>query len=435
MEAPPVHPAWRLDEPWPATLIGLLRGESAPEPDRVLAATASFIGEQIDVLELQPSPDEKRPWSLVVRIPGHELPVVVGCERTKRMDEVPPALREEVVASRWSVVVESLIDEARPLVAWSRLATILGSIEDVVAVLDATTGRWFDREEMARSVLDPDLGPPEDVLWRVQAVSDREDVESGTVWLHTRGLLRCGLPELELLEFPGTHLEAGVRLLDAAAGLLLEDGPPPPEVPYALGPDASVTLVPWAEVAATLDRESLGSDEDRAALSQETPNPLRARRAVLCDLEPRGSFRKIWTWPRSAIEVLERPEVAIYRSDTATVRSSGLARRRWPEVLSVLDRTSPSGELADDPVLLVGIPVGTDPEGRIEHGWLQVSRADDAGGSGLLLRPTLDGRSAGTVVDFTTDQLDGWRLVRGDVAIGPDDDSSDLETLLGRARS
>jgi len=44
----------------------------------VLAATASFIGEQIDVLELQPSPDEKRPWSLVVRIPGHELPVVVA---------------------------------------------------------------------------------------------------------------------------------------------------------------------------------------------------------------------------------------------------------------------------------------------------------------------------------------------------------------------
>ena len=160
MEAPPVHPAWRLDEPWPATLVGLLRGESAPEPDRVLAATASFIGEQIDVLELQPSPDEKRPWSLVVRIPGHELPVVVGCERTKRMDEVPPALREDVVASRWSVVVESLIDEARPLVAWSRLATILGSIEDLVAVLDAATGRWFDREEMARSVLDPDLGPP-----------------------------------------------------------------------------------------------------------------------------------------------------------------------------------------------------------------------------------------------------------------------------------
>ncbi len=428
-----IHPSWRLDEPWPATLVASLAVAEAPEADAVLATVARRLDGPVEVLEIQPSPDDRHPWSLVVRVPGHEVPVLVACERTRRMDEVPPDLVEEVERSRWSIVVESLLEGGDPRLAWGRLAVIAASSSGVVAIIDATTGRWFDRDEIDTDLLDLELGPPDDVLWRVQAVSAQENLQAGTVWLFTRGLLRCGLPELELLELPGRHAAGGARLLDGLAGLLLEDGAPPPEVPYPLGPDVRIALVPWTEIVETLDPDSLGSDSDRRALSQETPNPLRARRAVVCDLEPRGSFRRVWSWPRSALDVFAAPDVAIYRSDAATERAARLARRRWPELVEALTSRRAEVGSASETTILVGVPVGTDAEGRVEHGWLQVDGVDEGGGRGRLLRGTIDGRDAGTEIEFQASEIDGWRLVRGETAIGPEDRTTPAEFLEGIA--
>jgi hypothetical protein len=421
-----MHPTWRLDEPWPTTLVAPLSVMEHPEPDALLAAIAARLDEAVEVLELQPSSDDRHPWSLVIRVPGHDVPVLLACERTKRMDEIRPDLREGVVASRWSLIVESLLDPVRPAAAWAMLAGLLLDEASAVALLDATTGRWFDRHELRSDVLDPDLGPPTDVLWRVQVVSDSAELENGTAWLMTRGLLRCGLPELELLELPASHARSGARLLDAVAELMLEDGPPPPEVPYPIGDEIAVTFVPWAEVVETLDASSLGSDADRRALSQETPNPLRARRAVVCDLEPRGSFRPVWSWPRDAIARLDLPDAAIRRSVAASTRLARIARRRWPEAIAAHRGSTSGGE-----VLLVGTVVERDDAGGIEHGWIQVDRADERGGEGRLLRDTTAGRRAGTVHAFAADAIDDWRLIAGERAAGPEH-AATVAAQLGR---
>ena len=429
MDQEGVHPTWRLEEPWPATLVAPMTGKDAPEADSVLAATADRLEGTVDVLEIQRSPDDKHPWSLVVRMPGHPFPVLVACEKTRRMDEVPESLAPAISRSNWSLVIESLIDDDDPRAGWGRLAKVAGSRPDTIAIIDATTGRWFDRVEIDDSLMDEELGAPDDVLWRVQAVSSAEDLDSGTVWLFTRGLLRCGLPELEILELPGRHALEGGRLLDAVAGLLIEDGTPPPEVPYQLGPDLSIAFVPWTEVVSTLDPESLGSEADRIALSQETPNPFRARRAAICGLEPRGSFRRIWTWPEEAIRAVADPEVTVFRSDSVIRRTAILARRRWKEAVSAFAAAGGAAGGDAPVVLLVGIPLGDDGQGRAEHGWLQAVEVDSTGGRGLLLRSTIDGRSAGTEVEFSADQIDGWRLVRGTVAVGPEHPGG-LESVL-----
>ena len=296
---------------------------------------------------------------------------------------------------------------------------IAGSRRDTIAIIDATTGRWFDRSEIDESLMDGELGAPDDVLWRVQAVSSAEDLDTGTVWLFTRGLLRCGLPELEILELPGRHAAEGAKLLDAIAGLLVEDGTPPPEVPYPIGPDISVAFVPWTEVASTLDPDSLGSEADRIALSQETPNPLRSRRAAICGLEPKGSFRRIWTWPEEAIRGIAAPDVTVFRSDSSTHRTAVLARRSWGDAVSAFEASGPEGS-ESSVVLLVGIPLGEDGQGRVEHGWVQAVAVDSKGGKGRLLRAAVDGRTQGTEVEFAADRIDGWRLVRGTLAVGPE---------------
>ncbi len=408
-----VHPAWRLEEPWPATFVAPLDSADHPEADAVLAAIASRIGGSVEVLELHPSTDEKHPWSLVARLPGHDVPVLLACERAKRMDDVRPDLVDRVRSARWSLVAESLLDPTALLDSWSTLVAALMDEPSAIAVLDATTGRWFERRELVGDSLDPKLGPAPDVLWRVQVVSTSEDLEQGTAWLFTRGLLRCGLPELELLELPGPRVRTGAELLDVVAELMVEEGPPPPEVPYQIGRDTSIALVPWSEVAATLDRESLGSEEDRQAMSQETPNPLRARRAAICDIEPRGSFRPVWSWPKDAILALERADAAIRRSDIATRRRAEVARRCWPEALAC------HGAHPGETVLLVGtvVPRG---DGDAEHLWIQSDSADASGGEGRLLRDSLAGERAGTMLGFKVEDIEEWRVVRGDRAVGPD---------------
>ena len=182
----------------------------------------------------------------------------------------------------------------------------------------------------------------------------------------------------------------------------------------------------------TLDPESLGTDEDRKELSQETPNPLRARRAAICDLEPRGSFRRVWRWPEAALETLAGLDVTLYRSDAATERSASIARRRWPEAVAAFESTIGRSGDESAPMLLAGVPVGLDAEGRTEHGWLQVEAIESDGGRGRLLRGTIDGRPAGMEVNFGVEQIDDWRLVRGPNSIGPED-SVELMTFLSGA--
>lgn len=421
------HPAWRPEEPWPATFAAPLSVDSSFEADAFLARLAGVLDASVEVLEFLPSSDERSPWSVVVRSPDRDAPVVVSLERTKRMDEVPPALAGPVARSRFTLIVESLLDPRDPRGDWAKLVRIATAHDDSIAVLDASTGRWFDRMEIDADILDTELGPPEDVLWRVQAVSTSEELGSGTVWLFTRGLLRCGLPELELLEVPGGEAVGASRLLDAVAALLLEDGPPAPEIPYAVGPGIDVALIPWQEAIETLDADSLGDDADRSALSQETPNPLRARRAAVCDIEPRGSFKRVWTWPVEAMAYFARADASIYRSEAATRRSSVIAQRGWSRAVEARDSRA-----SDELVLLAGIPLGGEGEGRVEHAWIQVDAVTDAGGTGRMLRDSRDGRPAGATIEFRVADIDGWRLVRGDAAIGPEDRIDPMDFASGR---
>ena len=409
------HPSWRLEEPWPATLVAPIASARPPEPDEWLADFASRSGRAVDVLEIHGSPDEKRPWSMVVRIPDHSSPVLLACERTKRMEELPPDDAARISSAKWCVVVESLLSSAEPLPGWIRLAEVVGGDEKTIAVMDATTGRWFSRREMLEEILDPDIGPSQDVLWKVQVISSNEELTVGLVWIMTRGLSRCGIPELEMLEVPGPLASAGVRLLELLGGVLLEDGMPPPEIPYPIGPDLNVAMIPWKEVVDTLDPDSLGSVEDRKALSQELPNPFLARRAVVCGTEPRGTFKRIWTHPSEVLEALRAPDVVVYRSDFEVRRSASMARRSWARAVEAWK----SGSEAS--VLLAGIPVGRDSTGRIEHGWVQVDRVDADSGRGRLLRETLDGRSSGGEITFDAGDIDGWRLVQGDRILTPED--------------
>ena len=412
MDTDQAQSSWKLNEPWPATLIAPRAGSDTPDLEAILVELATHFGEEVVVLELHGSPDDRHPWSVLIRIPGLDAPVLFACQQAQKMSEVPPRLTGAIADCRWVILIETLLDAESPLKDWLRLAEVVGRDPAVPALLDAITGRWFDREELEETIFDDSVPASEDLLWQVRVVSGSPNLEEGKAWLFTTGLLRCGLPELEMLEVPAQAVSDAARMLDVVASLILDEGPPPPEQPWQIGERIEIAMVPWREVVDTLDQDSLGSTVDREQLSQETPNPLTSIRAVICDSRQRGTYRKIWSWPIEAMKSFASPNAAVRRSSHGVARSAALARKSWDQVVDAFKGGS------EDLVVMVGVPVGIYPHGGREHGWIQLSEASTDGGVGRVLRDADTGLPEGGLVPFKASELDGWRLVRGGKVCG-----------------
>ena len=429
MQAEGVHPIWRSTEPWPTTLIAHRRGSSAPTLEDTLASLAISLDETVELLEILGSQDDKHPFSAVIRVPGMEVPVYIACEKAKAQTDSPKELKNTLAACSWVLIAETLLDPDNPLGSYSRLARIVAHDQEVVAMLDATTGLWSNRETIDRDLLDDSVPPPERYLWQTRIVSTSEDLDEGTAWIWTNGLLRSGRPDLEMLEIPARLIHEAVDMVNIAAGLLLDGEVPVPEIPWKLGEGIDVVLIPWKEVIETIDPDSLGSFEDREQLGQETPNPLMGARAVLCAVEMKGSFRQIRTWPEHALKMFASSDAMVHTSTYGAQRAAALAKRSWPQLVEAWNLSSAAKERG--PVVLVGVPVGANPDGHAEHGWIQLDRLDDQGGSGKLLRDALTGYSQGTCIDFSLDEVGGWKIIDGERSCSHADEMNPSDFLKG----
>ncbi len=431
MQAQGVHPIWRSTEPWPTTLIAYRKGQSAPSLEETLASLAMHLDETVELLEILGSQDDKHPFSAIIRVPGMDVPVYLACEKAKGNTDSPAELQPALGGCAWVLIAETLLDPDEPLKTYSDLARIITHDPEVVAVMDGTTGLWSDRATIDRDLLDDSVPPPERYLWQTRVVSASQDLNEGTAWILTNGLLRSGRPDLEMLEIPSPLIHDAVGMIDIAAGLLLEGEVPIPEVPWKLGEGIDVVLIPWKEVIETINPDALGSLDDREQLGQETPNPLMAIRAVLCAVDMKGSFRQIRTWPEQALKMFSSSDAMVHTSTYGAERASALARRSWPLLIEAWERHCVSN--VNSPVVLVGVPVGKNPDGNAEHGWIQLDRLDSEGGSGKLLRNAITGRAQGSRIEFAIDDVGGWRIIDGERSCGHGDEMDPSDFLEGRS--
>src|SRR5204863_1250305 len=84
-----------------------------------------------------------------------------------------------------------------------------------------------------------------------------------TFWVHTHGLARARVPELDLLGVPPGGREAAGELLDATAALLLAHGVPPRGAPFPVGEGVLVALLPLHEALSRAPAKAPGGSESR----------------------------------------------------------------------------------------------------------------------------------------------------------------------------
>lgn len=419
---------WELPEPSPSGWVVFWPHAEAPTRDEIGTAFAAWLGHELE----GESPEENEDgtlWAFTFSMDGLPVPALVWAEEAQSLEGED--VEDSVKRCKWVVRMQALLPSEEPHEAYFRLVALMaGAIGDSPGILDAVTGHFLPRNVLESGFLAPEALPHERWLWRVSGAGLASPTEGGEhpTMLFTTGLWRCGRPELELLELPASHVRAGLILLDAVAGLLLEGDMPDAGEVFEVGPGLSITLQPWREVAATMDAGMPGSADFRAAAGHAgEASPLLGVRAVLCHPEPVGAFRKVWTWPRDAVAAIEGGQAALYATEHATKASALRAQRRWETFATAFASLKKAEGDAAVQVRENGFTVqaplenGNDPD-RVEQAWLCVKRFEAGKVVGALLEKSRsrDDLDAGSEVTLDPKTITDWRVEMEEGDFGPE---------------
>jgi uncharacterized protein YegJ (DUF2314 family) len=417
--------AWRLPEQEPTNLLALWCDDQAPTVTEVSSALARYFGEAVRVLEEVAHDDPEILWSVAMRWPTIEAPVVLWAQPARPMaDEELDAIGVE--SCRWIVGLETLLDPADPLTDFVNLMKpIAGALPDVPAVLDVNTTRWHARPALDELFSTDEVEPPAHVLWIVQLVQTSDD-ESATVWLHTHGLARCGKPELEMLGTPADFAESAAEMIDDIAALVLERHAPPPGAPFEIGTELAVTLQPWQVVAPTLDDGVAGGMADRQSNGD---NAHAGPSAVICGLEPPGGSPLRWHAPCEMLQRYRRGEAAVFRTARATERQARLARLAWDQIATAFASVTRCASLNgpdDTKKPMFGVKAGfesDDGHANREHLWFQVRCFNGQRVQGELMNDpiSIERLKRGDVIWIERDDVSDWRVMTEHGCFGPCD--------------
>lgn len=429
---------WALPEQEPTTLIALWPDDHPPMVTEITSAIASVLVESMEVLgEMEPDEEDGDvQWIVVVELPGLPHPVMVWTEpaHSEPPEGVDPS---EAAKCKWIVGMETVLGGEDPISCHTFLMQCLAAaLPDAPAILDANTTLWHGREELDAVFLSDEVEPPADGLWIIHAVSREDPSREGyeLVWLHTHGLWRCGLPELEMLEVPREHIDLAATLLNEIASLTFEFPPPPAGEPFEIGAGVTVTLQPWDTLTKTMDAQLPGGMNDRHGERNDAHTGVRA---VICDPEQRGRYARAWVWPERAIEAMRRDEVTLYRTRRATDRQAALARARWDQFATAF--SSAHRALIDDrdePKAIFLVKAGfqhdcAEHENDREHLWFQVRGFQNSDADAVLVnQPQNVARlERGRAERITPEEISDWQVQTPHGIFGPDDIDAMWRTL------
>jgi len=432
--------AWAADRPEPTNILAFWPDDRAPTQTEIISALGAADAGQVEFLEELSVEGSNWCWCAATQFDALDTPVIVWCEPAQHLpeEEVPGT---QAACCRWVIGFETLLSADDPLTDFAALMKhIAEALADAPVVLDVNAARWYPAETLQHIFENNnDVEPPAHVLWMVD-IHQRSDAPNAGTWLQTRGLRRCGRPDLEMFEVPAHGVESAAELLDTAADLILESGAPPAGEALAVGPGLSVTLQKRETVtpylhADTPGLESPDTHEHDACGSAEPP------RAVICGRQPVGQYRKVWQWPTDVVERLQADDTVLYRTVRATRRQADLAKATWSDFLTALATVHASRARADHPgdehpgdeasnersgpVFLVkaAFATGHGENPDREHLWFEVCQREGDRVNGCLLNEPIgpNGPKRGEQRWIDAESVSDWQVLTPNGRCGPDE--------------
>lgn len=287
-----------------------------------------------------------------------------------------------------------------------KLATSL--IPDLIGVMDESAEKMLPAK-WVRMMAESKVLPSSKDLFNVQAVNGKD----GSVWLHTHGLCRCGVTELEILNSDKDHTQQHYNLIMTYAMFLLDKKEPFDPIYNGAyigrlvnGYPVVVTAVPWVEGLNKYKRLKNGNAKDRnnghnsktsiifLYTSEEDENNRILKQVSL--------YNELWG---------ENP--LFFFSDEETDRMKSLARERISYVKEAFKNK-------DNTILLkIGLPLKE--KGKFEHIWFELLEIKGKKFKGKLTQEPYDVPTmhTGDEAWYTIDDLTDWIIYTKEAAVNP----------------
>lgn len=321
---------------------------------------------------------------------------------------------EEIQRQKKGLVVEMLFDEHILESYHTQLKIISQLLPDCLAVLDGSSekvlsGKWI--QLAAKS----NVPPSPRYIFTVQAVSGDTD----EVWLHSHGMNRCGLPELEILNSTKDMYNDHYNIIEILANRLLESGEPLKEKePEYLAMVTNeiplvVTVVNWKEAVKYYPSNILGSAKDRKESHNENTN------VIFCYPSMKAVKKKQYCEVNIYDEYLNKNPIYMFTTQE-TERMRRLAAERLDYMLKMFGR--------EKITILVKVGLEADEEFKeqgnsFEHIWFDLKeKHEDTFLAELTQEPYyIKGLHEGALMTFPYNQITDWIIFTPAGRVTPDD--------------
>ncbi len=240
-----------------------------------------------------------------------------------------------------------------------KLATLL--VPNLMAIIDESAERLFPRQWVKMTTTSKELPSAKD-LFSIQAIIGKNN----QVWLHTHGLARCGLTELEILDSPKEMSQHHFNILNTYAMYLIDKKEPTNEKASYIGLLSNnhpivVTSVPWTEALCQFKNLKTGGKLDRK-------NGHNSRTSIIFLYKNEEDEQNDIVSKVSIYDDLWMDNPLFFISDEETKRMKNVAIERFDYVKKAFKNKNSI-------LLKIGLPMKE--KGQFEHIWFEILELKD----------------------------------------------------------
>lgn len=283
----------------------------------------------------------------------------------------------------------------------------VASLSDALEWYDASAERWLPGDRLALLAASP-ARPAASELLRLH------QVEGGVrrrAWLHTHGLQRAGVPDLELFGVAPRLVGIASRVLQVVAARLVECGPPLPGETVPVSHDVGLLLLPTREVLKRLRRGTpgAGTRERRRDLAEDD-----TLRGTL--VPPPGSGRNAAGRLLDRLLLRAEQSGSLLRPFGESARLTALAAHSLPVLLALWRRRESGWMFAIE----LGFSSLEGESQQVEHQWFEPLEMD---GESVVAAPLAGGTQPSLFAARTArhdwDRLSDWYVHDGTRRLSP----------------
>lgn len=290
-----------------------------------------------------------------------------------------------------------------------QLKLVVAMVPELLGIMDESAEKMISAK-WAVMAAESSVMPGADNLFMVQAVQ-----KGGEVWLHTHGLCRCGVTELEILKSDRKNYNNHYKLLRIFASYLLDKKETfiPKESSAYIGvltneQPVVVTCLSWVEGIKEYKKLDLGGIDDRKEAHNSRTSPVflyKSEEDEKCGkLSMVSEFDRVWG---------DNPMFFISNEETARMKT--LAMERFHFVKEQAEKKK------NKIIIKIGLPID-DGSGDHEHIWFElVTFEGDQFKARLLQEPYgVADMHTGDERWYTVEDVTDWIVYTPEFEVQPD---------------